>query len=450
MENQMLRKTLVEMDKMGKFMECNKEVDTVYELGGVLKHFQNRMPILFNKVKNQKMRAAGGLYGDRDIMYNLLNMTHENRIFKFMDAIANPKPYKVVQTGPVQENVIDRNIDLQKMLPITKFNGKDSSSFITSGVMVVKDPETGKYHTSIRRLQVNGGNELSTLIASPKLTNDFLNLEKQGKALEVAIILGYDAAFLMASQISAETYGVDKYEVDSALRGEPLELVKCKTIDLLVPAFAEIVLEGTIVPGKRELEGPFGELMGYYGPQNPHPVMHVNTITHRDNPIFQVAFPCKEEHISNGLIREVEMYASLKNQVDVKDVYVTEGGGYRFNAFASINKQKHGDGKSAILASLGSNKDLKQVVIVDEDVDIFNLQDIEWAITTRAQASLDFVIVPGAIGSGLEPSHGLRDVTDKVGIDATKPLNDKDGKFVKAFIPEYENIDINRYFPNLK
>ncbi len=446
----MLRHTLVEMDKMGKLLECNREVDTVYELGGVLKHFNNRMPILFNKIKNQKMRAAGGLYGDREIMYNLLNMTHENRIFKFMDAISNPKPYRVVQTGPVQENIINRNIDLQKMLPITKFNGKDSSSFITAGVMVVKDPETGKYHTSIRRLQFNGGNELSTLIASPKLTNDFLNLEKQGKPLEVAIILGYDAAFLMASQISAETYGVDKYEVDSALRGEPLELVKCKSIDLLVPAFAEIVLEGTIVPGKRELEGPFGELMGYYGPQNPHPIMEVNTVTHRDNPIFQVAFPCKEEHISNGLIREIEMYASLKNQVDVKDVYVTEGGGYRFNAFASINKQKPGDGKSAILASLGSNKDLKQVVIVDEDVDIFNLQDIEWAITTRAQASLDFVIIPGAIGSGLEPSHGLRNVTDKVGIDATKPLDDKEGKFEKAFIPNYENIDISKYFPNLK
>jgi UbiD family decarboxylase len=446
----MLRYTLEQMDKMGRYLECDKEVDTVYELGGVLKHFNNRTPILFNKIKNQKMRAAGGLYGDRDILYNLLNMTHENRIFKFMDAIANPQPYKVVKTGPVKENKIDRNIDLPRMLPITKFQEKDSSSFITAGVLVIKDPETGKHHTSIRRFQVNGRNEISALIASPKLTNDFLKLEEQGKAMEIAIVLGYDAPFLMASQISAETYGVDKYEVDSALRGEPLELVKCETVDLLVPAFAEIVLEGKIVPGKRELEGPFGELMGYYGPQNPHPIIEIDTITHRNDPIFQIAFPCKEEHISNGLIREVEMYYSLKNQVDVKDVYVTEGGGYRFNAFASINKQKPGDGKSAIIASLGANRDLKQVVVVDEDVDIFNLQDIEWAITTRTQASLDFVTIPGAIGSGLEPSHGLRNITDKVGIDATKPLDDKTEKFERAFIPNYENIDIKKYFPNIK
>ena len=446
----MLRKTLVEMDHMDKLLQCDREVSTEYELGGVLKHFDNKMPILFNKIKNHSMRAAGGLYGDREIMYNLLNMTHENRIFKFMEAIANPKPYEVVKTGPVKENIITRNIDLERILPITRYQEKDSSSFITAGVLVVKDPDTGKYHTSVRRFQANGGNELSALIASSKLTNDFLELEKKNKPMEVAIILGYDAAFLMASQISAATYGVDKYEVDSALRGEALQLTMCESVDLLVPAYAEIVLEGTIVPGKRELEGPFGELMGYYGPQNPHPIIKIDTITHRDNPIYQVAFPCREEHISNGLIREVEMYLNLKNQVNVKDVYVTEGGGYRFNAFASIKKEKPGDGKSAIIASLGANRDLKQVVIVDEDVDIFDLRDIEWAITTRSQASLDFVTIPGAIGSGLEPSHGLRNVTDKVGIDATKPLDDEEGKFERACIPDYEEVDIDKYFPNIK
>ncbi len=446
----MLRYTLSQMKKMGKLLETNREVDKVYEMGGVLKHFNNRMPMLFNNIKGHTIRAAGGLYGDREIMFNLMNMTDEDRIFKFMDAISNPKPYKVLNNGPIKENIINRNIDLEKILPINKFNGKDSSQFITAGALVVRDPETGKFHTSVRRFQLNGKDELSALIASPKLTNDFLELESQNKPLEVSIILGYDAQFLMASQISAATYGVDKYEVDSALRGEPLELVKGENNDLLVPAYAEIVLEGKIVPGERKLEGPFGELMGYYGPQNPHPIIKIDTIMHRNDPIFQVAFPCREEHLANGLIREAEMYANLKNQLDVKDVYVTEGGGYRFNAFVSINKKNPGDPKSAILASLGTNKDLKQVVIVDEDVDLYDLQDIEWAIATRSQASLDFVIVAGALGSGLEPSHGLGNVTDKVGIDATKPLMDPDNHFERAFIPEYEEVDIEKYFPNLK
>lgn len=449
MERQMLRHTLEKLKSKNLLLECNKEVDDVYEMGGVLKHFNNKRPILFNNVKNNSMPSIGGLYGERTIIYDLLNINHGNRIQKFMDGIVNPQPYKVVNNGPVKENIIKRNIDLQRILPINKFQEKDSSSFITAGVMVVKERDSGKYYTSIRRLQVNGGNELSALIASPKLTQDFLELEKMGKALEVAIILGYDAATLMASQISSATYGVDKYEIDSSLRGEALELVKCETVDLLVPAYAEIVLEGRIVPDKRQLEGPFGELMGYYGPQAPHPIIKIDCITHRNNPIYQTAFPCREEHVSNGMIREVELYYQLKNQLDIVDVYVTEGGGYRFNAFISINKRNEGDGKTAILAALGLNKDLKQVVIVDGDVDIFDLQEIEWAITTRAQASMDFTIVEGALGSSLEPSHDLRGVTDKVGIDATKPLVDKENHFHRAIIPGYEEVDINKYFPNI-
>ena len=445
----MLRYTLEELKSMGELLVCDREVNSEYELGAVLKYFRNKRPILFKRVKGSTIRGAGGLYGNREILYKLLHMDHENRLFKFMDAIANPKSYKVVDGGPVKENVIRRNIDLPKILPIPKFQEKDSSSFITAGVLVVKDPETGKYFTSIRRFQVNGRNQLSALIASPKLTEDFLKLEKENKPLEVAIVLGYDAPFLMASQISSATYGVDKYQIDSALRGEPLELVPCETVDLLVPAYCEIVLEGRIVPGKREMEGPFGELMGYYGGVAPHPIIEVDAIMHRDDPIFQIAFPCREEHLSNGLIREVELYNQLKNQVNVVDVNVTEGGGYRFNAFASIYKQKEGDGKSAIIAALGSNKDLKQVVIVDEDVDIFDLQDIEWAITTRTQGSQDFVVIPGALGSSLEPSHDLRGITDKIGIDATKPLGENAIEFERAIIPGYESIDISRYFPNI-
>ena len=445
----MLRHTLDRLRSKDLLLECNKEVDYVYEMGAILSYYNNKKPMLFNKIKNNQLSSIGGLYGDRDIIYDLLNLNHENRIERFMDAIVNPEPYRVVQNGPIRENIIKRNIDLQKLLPINKFQEKDSSSFITAGVMVVKDPDTGRYFTSVRRLQVNGGNKLSALIASPKLTNDFLKLEKLNKPLEVAIVFGYDAAFLMASQISSATYGVDKYQVDSRLRGEPLELVQCETVDILVPAFAEIVLEGRIVPGKRELEGPFGELMGYYGAQAPHPIIEVDTVMHRNNPIYQTAFPCREEHVTNGLVREVELYYHLKNQVDVVDVNVTEGGGYRFNAFISIRKHKTGDAKTAILAALGLNKDLKHVVIVDEDVNIFDLQDIEWAITTRAQASMDFTVVEGALGSSLEPSHDLRGVTDKVGIDATKPIDDINEKFSRAIIPGYDKIDISKYFPRI-
>lgn len=445
----MLRDTLDKLRKRNSLLECSREVDHVYEMGRVLSHFNNKMPIIFNKIKGYSMRAIGGLYGDRKIIYSLLGVNKETRIEAFMNAIVNPIPYKIVNNGPVKENIIKRNIDLQRFIPINKFQERDSSTYITAGILAVKDPETGRYFTSVRRLQVIGGNRVSALIASQKLTNDFLRLERQGKALEVAIILGYDAALLTASQIPSSTYGVDKYEISSSLMGKSLELVKCESVDILVPANAEIVLEGRLVPGKRELEGPFGELMGYYGDQAPHPYIEVDTILHRNNPIYQTAFPCREEHVTNGLIREMELYYHLKNQLDVVDVHVTEGGGYRFNAFISIRKQRDGDGKTAILAALGLNKDLKHVVIVDDDVNIYDLQDIEWAITTRSQASMDYIIAEGALGSSLEPSHDIRGVTDKVGIDATKPLIDEEGNFSRTTIPGYDEMDIRKYFPNI-
>jgi len=444
----MLRYTLDKLVSKNNLLECNKEIDYTYEMGAVLKHFNNKQPMLFNKIKNSNIRSIGGLFGNRELIYDLMNYTKENRNFKFMEALVNPKPYKVLNTGPIKENVIKRNIDVMKILPVNKFNELDSSNYITAGVMVIKDPETGKYHTSIRRLQVNKGNQISALIGSFKLTNDFLELEKQGKSLEVAIVLGYDAPFILASQYPSATYGVDKYELDSALRGEPLELVKCETKDLLVPAQAEIVLEGRIVAGKRELEGPFGELMGYYGKQAPQPIIEIDAIMHRNNPIYQTAFPCEEEHLTNGLIREMELYFYLKNIMDIQDVYVTEGGGYRFNAVVSIKQKRNGEAKSAIISTLGLNKDLKQVVIVDEDVDIYNPREIEWAITTRSQASHDVVIIPNALGSSLEPSHDIKGVTDKIGIDATRPIN-SNGKFDRATVPGYGKVDIGKYFPNI-
>ncbi len=450
MERQMLRAALDKLRQMDALDECQQEVDPKFELGAVLKYFKNERPILFNRVKGSQIPVVGGLFGNRDIYYKMLNTTTADRLFHFMKAIANPQPTRLLKDGPIKENIITRNIDIRRLLPIPTFHSEDSSSFITAGVVVIKDPKTGNSYTSVRRLQVNSGAELSVLVASPFATQQYLDFESSNRPMAVAVILGYDYHFLLASQISSYTYGVDKYQVDSALRGEALALVKCHTVDLEVPAYAEIVLEGIMPPNKRKAEGPFGELMGYYGGVGQHPIMEVKCILHRSNPIFQTAFPCREEHLSNGLIREMELYHSVGNLVKVKDVNVTVSGGCRFHAAVAIEKQNEGDGKSAILGALASSKDLKHVVVVDEDVDIYSHDDLEWALATRVQASRDMVIIPGALGSGLEPSHAIAGVTDKLGIDATKPLGKGAEKFERAKIPGYEEVNIEKYFPEKK
>lgn len=445
----MLRACLPKLEEKYGMLTCDAQVDPKFELGGILEKLGNITPVLFNNVKGHKMPIIGGMFGEREMFYDFTGTTREERLYKYMDAIANPMKPVTLPDGPVKENIITRNIDLGKIFPLPTFHELDSSSFITAGVMVVKDPDSGKVYTSIRRFQYNGGNNLSALVTSPMLTGQMKELFKKKKNLECAIVIGYDYNFCLASQVSSALYGVDKYEVDSALRGEPLELVKCQTIDLEVPAYAEIVLEGIIPYNEDAVEGPFGELMGYYGAVAKHPVMRVSAVMHRNDPIFQISAPCKEEHLSNGLIRDVEVFTHVNRLVKCNDVNVTIGAGARFHAVVSIDKKSEGDGKQALIAALSSGKDLKHVVVVDNDVDIFDMADVEGIIASRVQASKDVFIIPGGMGTGLDPSHLLEGTSDKMGIDATKPLGEKAIGFEKAQIPGYDNIDLKKFFPNL-
>lgn len=450
LEKQMLRACLDKLENKYGMLTCDVQVDPKFELGAIQEKIGNSQPILFKNIKGSNVPIISGMFGDREMFYDFTGTTREGRIQKYLNAIANPMPPKVLQNGPVKENIIKRNIDMGKILPLPTFHELDSSSFITAGVMVVKDPETGKVVTSIRRMQYNGGNNLSVLVTSPYLSGQMKELFKKKKDLECAIVLGYDHTYCLASQYSSFTYGVDKHWIDGGLRGEPLEVVKCETIDLEVPAHAEMVIEGIIPYNEEAVEGPFGELMGYYGAVQKHPVMKVNCVTHRNDHIFQISAPCKEEHLSNGLIRDMETYANVARFVDVKDVNITIGGGGRFHGIISINKKGPGDAKTASLAAFGATKDLKHCVIVDDDIDVFNPDDVEGALAARVQASKDVFIVPGAMGTGLDPSHLIDGTTDKVGIDATKPLGEEGKSFDKARIPGYENVDLNKFFPNLK
>lgn len=450
MERQMLRSVLERLRGQNRLRECVVSVDPRFELGAVLSVFNNEQPVLFKKVKGSNIPVAGAIYGNRSIILDLLGTTVEKRLFRLMGAIASPAKPRLLDRGPVQENVVTSGIDLLRMLPVPTSNEKDAAPYLCAGAFVVKDTDTGKTQMAVRRIQVLGGNKLYILVsgASPHLQSEIRRCAEKGKALECAVVLGYDAPFLLASQIGSGKYGLDKYEVDSALRGEPLELVRCRTIDLEVPAWAEIVLEGKIAPGRAEPEGPFAELMGYYSTVAPAPVMEVTAVTHRNAPIFQHAFPCREEHLAYGMIKEAEIFAALAHTVDVRDVNLTLGGGCRLHAVVSLRKRSEGDGKSAILGVLGAYKDVKHVVAVDDDVDIYDTAEVEAAIASRFQASHDLVVVHGALGSPLEASHMERGVSDKMGLDATKPLGERAGLYEAAVIPGFDKVksSIGRYF----
>ncbi|MDW7674116.1 MAG: UbiD family decarboxylase [Bacillota bacterium] len=442
-----MRDYLAFLESRGELVRVKKQVDPQFELGYLLKETKGTKPFYFENVSGYQMPVVGGLAGDRNKLAECLGVTPNGLIPKMIKAISNPIPARSVAAGPVHENVITSGIDIPKLMPIPTFHQKDSAPFITAGILIVKDKNYNRYFTSIRRLQVNGGNNVSILIESPGLNEMYHQLEAQNEPLEVAIILGIHPIITLSSQLSTQQFGLDKMAYAGGLAGQAFDMVKCKTVDLEVPADAEIVLEGKMIPHKRKTEGPFGELAGYYGPATEQPYVEVSAVTHRNNPIFQVVFPSSFEHIvPNGLNREASLFLHVRHLVpSVKAVHLTTAGGCRFHAVIAIDKKEEGDGKSAILAALSSNKDVKHVIVVNDDVNIFDSHDVEWAVATRVQADEDVVIIPGAKGSGLEPTHALKGVTAKMGIDATYPLKHKT-HFERTFIPGSDTWKLSDYY----
>ncbi|MDN4073936.1 UbiD family decarboxylase [Fictibacillus terranigra] len=440
-----LRSLLDQWEGEGKLIRIKKEVDPLFELGAVLNSRQGSQPFYFEKVKGYSSPMAGGIGGDRDLLAASIGITPDEFVPKIIGSIVSPIPTRLIEKGPVQENVVLGPMDLASLFPIPTYHGEDSGAYYVSGILVVKDPSGRKRYTSIRRMQFLGGNRTNVLITSPELLHQFYTFEERDEPLEVAVMFGVVPAVVLSSQISTHLYHADKLDVAGALIGKPFEVVRCKTVDLEVLAEAEIVMEGRIIPHEREMEGPFGELAGFYGARAPQPVIEFSAVTYRNHAICQTIFPSSyEERLPMALVREATLLSTVRQTVpNVKRVHITMGGVARFHAVIQIEKRSDGDGKQAALAAFASDKDLKHVIVVDEDVDIFDPEDVEWAMAVRVQADQDIFIVPGAKGSPLESSHNVRGVTAKMGIDATVPLAHKES-FKRTSVP-FGPIDLKDY-----
>ncbi|RHW41590.1 UbiD family decarboxylase [Neobacillus notoginsengisoli] len=431
-----LRELLDDWETRGLLARVKKEVDPEYELGAVLRHFKGAKPILFEKIKGYTSPMVAGLAGERNLLADSMGITGKELIPKLIESIVNPIPTTKLGTGPVHENVILGEFDLDDLFPILTYHAEDSGQYYVAGVMVVKDIAGKNRYTSIRRMQFLGGNRTSILITSPELYSQYQYYEERNEPMEFAVMFGVVPAVILSSQVSTHLYHTDKLDIAGALLGQSLDVVQCKTVNLEVLAEAEIVLEGKMLPHIRETEGPFAELAGYYGTISQQPVVEITAVTYRNNAINQTIFPASyEEKLPMALVREVTLLNTVRQVIpNVKDVHITMGGVARYHAVIQIDKQSEGDGKQAALAAFASDKDLKHVVVVDKDVDIWNSDEVEWAIATRVQADEDIFIVPGAKGSPLESSHNIKGVTAKMGIDATYPLARAE-EFKRTYIP---------------
>ncbi|MGH3089428.1 MAG: UbiD family decarboxylase [Rubrobacteraceae bacterium] len=442
-----LRTWLDYLQRTDRLATIEKQVSLDFELAAVAKHLDGQKAAYFTNVEGHGVPVVSGVASTRRMFAEACETDDYGLVEKFTEAAADPRPCSPVEKSeaPVKENVVLDNIDLMGMLPIPVHHEEDSGNYITAGLFIVRDPETRKQNVSIHRLQISSKDRLGALILARHTHHIHEQAEERGEPLECAVVIGVDPVTMLASQASIP-FGVDELEVSSALREEPLPVVRCETVDIDVPAHAEIVIEGKILPNVREPEGPFGEFPKYYGPRSDKEVVEVSAITHRDAPIFHTIIPAGYEHLLlGGIPREASLFQMVRQTVPtVRAVHMTPGGTCRYHAVISIKKTVEGQGKNAVFAALANTFDIKHVHVVDEEVNIFDPEEVEWAMATRFQAERDLIVVHGAEGSKLDPSSD-GGVSSKMGFDCTVPLESEPFDYLRIRIPGYEEVEPEDY-----
>lgn len=419
-------------------------ISLIDQLAAVGKRLEHTSAVLFPSPKGHSIPVVSNIFTDRNWVAESIGVHPSELLTRFQEAVRHRLPWVEVERAPVQDVVHASDIDLLKLLPIPKHNELDSGPYITAALLISRNPKTGVQNVSIHRCQVSGPDRIGVLILPRHTRHYFEMAEEVGEALEIALVIGVHPACILASQAIAAV-DEDEMEIAGALLGHPIEMVKCKTNEVRVPAHAEIVIEGRILPRVREPEGPFGEFPQYYGPRANREVIQVDAITHRLNPIYHTITGGGMEHLVLGEIpREATLLEHLQRSFpSVKDVRLTRGGICRYHLAVKMDKTNNGEPKNIIMGAFAGHYDLKQVVVVDMDVDIDNPNEIEWAIATRFQADRDLLVVAGALGSKLDPTTD-NGIGAKMGLDATTPVEADPMVYKRIHVKGEEDIDLTR------
>ena len=404
-----------------------KSISPRYEITALLTQLEKtkRFPLLVcEKVEGSDAPVVINAQASRKLMALALECQPEELAARFTERQGKPIAPVEIINAPVQEVVkLGDDIDLTQVPLLTHYD-VNAAPYVTAGIVVALDPDTGVRNTSYNRLMMAGKRELRIFMAIGRHLWTLHNkMEQRNQALPVAIVVGVHPLFSLGAQAFTPSTD-DEYAVIGGMMNEPLRVVNAKTVPVLVPADAELIIEGKILPNVRREEGPFGEFTGHAVSKDERPVIEVTAITHRRNYIFQDVHAGYTEHKLMGAVpREAALIRAVRQTVPtVKNVCMPVSGNCRFHAYISIAKRGPGQAKNAICAAFAADMLLKHVVIVDDDIDVFDEEQVLWAVSNRFQADKDLVVIANAQGSELDPSAGPGGVNAKMGLDATKPL----------------------------
>ena len=417
----------VEAKSPDDIVRVRKPISPRYEISALLTHLEKtkRFPLLlFENVQDSKTPVVINAQVSRRLMAMALDCKPEELAIKFSERQSKPIPPVEVIDAPVHEVIkMGDEVDLTAVPMLTHYD-VNAAPYITAGIVVATDPDTGVRNTSYNRLMMAGKRELRIFMAVGRHLWTLHNkLEQRDQPLPIAIVIGVHPLFSLGAQALTPS-DEDEYAVIGGMMNEPLRLIKAKAVPIWVPADAEVIIEGKILPRIRRTEGPFGEFTGHAVPQDERQVIEVIAITHRKDYIFQDIHAGYTEHKLMGAVpREAALLKAARQTVPtVKNVCMPVSGNCRFHAYIAIAKRTPGQAKNAICAAFAADMLLKHVVIVDDDIDVFDEEQVLWAISNRFQADRDLVVIAHAQGSELDPSAGPGGVNAKMGLDATKPL----------------------------
>ena len=424
-----LREFLAALEAAGDLVRVKRPVETRFEIAaGIRKMSDTGGPTLwFENVAGYDMPVVGAAFTTRSKALLALEVdSSAEGNARFSHGLRNPVEPRLVASGECQEVVhTGSDIDLHS-LPMPVYSEKDGGPYVTMALEVSKDPIDRRVNASVYRVMRTGRNRMSVMShAFQGLGTHMARAERRGESLEVAIVNGCDPVLLYASQAKVPQ-GVNELTVAGGIRGEPVEVVKCVSVDLEVPSSAEIVIEGRVLPGEWTMEGPFGEFTGYYGPAEENHVIEVTAITHRHNPIFlagMTGLPPTDNHVLKSFAYESALYEKLRETFpEVTAVSYPNWGGVQYAVVIALEQRYKAQARHVILTALGDSSRPKWVIVVDDDIDVYDTEMVNWAIMTRSQPAEDTIIVPRVAGGPLDPSAPEKEVISVWGIDATRPF----------------------------
>jgi 4-hydroxybenzoate decarboxylase len=433
-----LRDFLTRLESVGQLLRVEREVLPEPDIGAAscaAGEFPNRPAILFEKIRGyEQKKVVMNVHGSWRNYALMLDLPIDTPLQGLFHEVAKkcdrfPIPPRVVSHSPVKEVILTKDINLFDILPLFRINEYDGGPYLSKAMVISKDPENPRnQNVGIYRIQVMDKDRLG-IQASPQhdIAIHLRKAEEMNQPLPVAIALGNDPIITLVGGMPLQ-YDEDEYEMAGALRGEPAEIIQGETVDLMVPAGAEIILEGEILPRVRTIEGPFGEYTGFYSATFKQAEIRIKAVTRRRDPLLfenlYIGKPWTEHDYIVGLVTSVTLYKQLKAMapevVSVNAMYC-----HGYGTIVSTKTRVAGYGKiigAKLLATPHGLAYPKFIVIVDEDIDPFNLNEVMWALVTRFRADRDLVLIPNAPISTLDPTGHPRGLTTRMILDATKPL----------------------------